>query len=215
MEFIRSLPDTEITTWTDGSVCNKSGGAGAVVYSAQGCKEPREGVGILCSSYRTEMWAIAVALTERAVNHPEKSITIFTDSLSAVESLRRGPTKQDCETGREIWNLLVDGAHNRIVWVPAHCGVDGNERADQVTNSAVNAGSGRAQFPLQSAIAAIKCQARQDTVIWNQCMSGYSTVDGATLARFGHERATNCDQIMTACPRGDAIRWTIAGGQGF
>ena len=92
MEFIRSLPDTEITAWTDGSVCNKSGGAGAVVYSAQGCKELREGVGILCSSYRTEMWAIAVALRERAVNHPGKSITIFTDSLSAVESLRRGPT---------------------------------------------------------------------------------------------------------------------------
>ena len=242
MEFIRSLPDTEITAWTDGSVCNKSGGAGAVVYSAQGCKELREGVGILCSSYRTEMWAIAVALRERAVNHPGKSITIFTDSLSAVQSLRRGPTKQDCETGREIWNLLVDGAQNRIAWVPAHCGLDGNERADQVANSAVNAGSGRAQIPLQSAIAAIKCQARQDTatfigeakclskakrldnrrdqVIWNQCMSGYSTVDGATLARFGHERAPNCehcgntetiDHIMTACPRGDAIRWTIAG----
>ena len=241
-EFIRSLPDTEITAWTDGSVCNKSGGAGAVVYSAQGCKELREGVGILCSSYRTEMWAIAVALRERAAHHPGKSITIFTDSLSAVEGLRRGPTKQDCETGREIWNLLVDGAQNRIVWVPAHCGLDGNGRADQVANSAVNAGSGRAQILLQSAIAAIKCQARQDTatfigearclskvkkldnrrdqVIWNQCMSGYSTVDGATLARFDHERAPNCehcgntetsDHIMTACPRGDAIRWAIAG----
>ena len=34
MEFIRSLPDTEITAWTDGSECNKSGAAGAVVYSA-------------------------------------------------------------------------------------------------------------------------------------------------------------------------------------
>ena len=106
------------------------------------------------------MWAIAVALRERAVNHPGKSITIFTDSLSAVESLRRGPTKQDCETGREFWNLLVDGAQNRIAWVPAHCGLDGNERADQVANSAVNAVSGRAQIPLQSAIAAIKFQAR-------------------------------------------------------
>ena len=137
---------------------------------------------------------------------------------------------------------LAFGTQNGIVWVPAHCGLDGNERADQVANSAVNTGSGRAQIPLQSAIAAIKCQARQDTatfigearclskakrldnrrdqVIWNQCMSGYSTVDGATLARFGHERAPNCehcgstetiDHIMTACPRGDAIRWTIAG----
>ena len=91
--------------------------------------------------------------------------------------------------------------------------------------------------------AAIKCQAKTDTatfigeekrltkakkldnrrdqVIWNQCMSGYSTLDGATLARFDNERSPMCEHcgetetvehILSQCPRGDAVRWKIAGG---
>ena len=92
------------------------------------------------------------------------------------------------------------------------------------------------QIPLQSAMAAIKCQAKTDTatfigedrqltkattldnrrnqVIWNQCMSGYSTLDGAPLARFDNERTPMCEHcdatetvnhILSHCPRGDAV----------
>ncbi|KAF0290371.1 RNA-directed DNA polymerase from mobile element jockey [Amphibalanus amphitrite] len=82
-----------------------------------------------------------------ALNHlldhphqPSAPITICSDSQSALATLREGPASQKTLLGAAIWTELaaLAGPSRRIhlQWVPSHCGVDGNERADQIAEAA-------------------------------------------------------------------------------
>ncbi|KAF0289586.1 hypothetical protein FJT64_012230 [Amphibalanus amphitrite] len=82
-----------------------------------------------------------------ALNHlrdhphqPSAPITICSDSQSALATLREGPASQKTLLGAAIWTELaaLAGPSRRIhlQWVPSHCGVDENERADQITKEA-------------------------------------------------------------------------------
>ncbi|KAF0288555.1 hypothetical protein FJT64_013076 [Amphibalanus amphitrite] len=82
-----------------------------------------------------------------ALNHlrdhphqPSAPITICSDSQSALATLREGPASQKTLLGAAIWTELaaLAGPSRRIhlQWVPSHCGVDENERADQIAKEA-------------------------------------------------------------------------------
>ena len=62
---------------------------------------------------------------------------IFTDSLSAVEALRsRRPVKHSPYFLGKIRGLLsalaVRSYRITLVWIPSHCSIPGNERADSL-----------------------------------------------------------------------------------
>ncbi|KAF0312087.1 hypothetical protein FJT64_001803 [Amphibalanus amphitrite] len=142
---LASLPQQAIWVWTDGSadagVC--SGGAGAFVEWPDGATdELRVPAGQLCSSFRAEMVTLRAALNH-LLDHPHQPsapITICSDSQSALATLREGPASQKTLLGAAIWTELaaLAGPSRRIhlQWVPSHCGVDGNERADQIAEAA-------------------------------------------------------------------------------
>ena len=110
------------------------------------------------SSLQAEMTAILSALQQNELDEQtHASIRICTDSLSSVLLLQRGPFDQTNPTAAGIWRLLLKRrARTDLVWVPSHCGLDGNELADQAANAATNLDQSTTQLSLSTAKAVIK-----------------------------------------------------------
>lgn len=68
-----------------------------------------------------------------AASHPsDKPVVILTDSASAIFAL-------NCPSSRHPWiqaiqQILDNGNDVTFVWIPGHCGVQGNESADQLAS---------------------------------------------------------------------------------
>ena len=145
LHHLASMTQCATWAWTDGSATGGilRGGAGAlIVYADDDRVQLRRPAGALCSSFRAEMTAILMTL-DHLIEHPREEdnpIIICTDSMSSLAALREGPSAQRSVRGAEIWQrLLAIASDDRPVtlqWVPAHCGVPGNEAADALANEA-------------------------------------------------------------------------------
>lgn len=98
--------------------------------------------GSLCSSFRAEMVALqaALALLAEHPTHTEDPIVVCTDSQSALAVLRDGPSAQSTPLGCQIWEALstltAGGRPVHLQWVPSHCELPGNDRADGLAKEA-------------------------------------------------------------------------------
>ena len=85
------------------------------------------------SAFQAELVALLYAL-QHALVSPYKSIRIFTDSLSALHSIKTPTSKDNVQLLSSIHqHLQALYRQNTDVcfhWVPGHVGVSGNERAD-------------------------------------------------------------------------------------
>jgi len=70
--------------------------------------------------------------------HYARNIVIYTDSLSSIMASLNRKTKD--ADAIHLANLIYEkrGKVN-IAWVPSHCGIPGNERADQLAKVSINA----------------------------------------------------------------------------
>lgn len=143
---LRSLPQCATWLWTDGSASAgvRDGGSGVYVdYPDGGCHVIRKTAGNICSSYRAEMVALLAAieyLRERPV-YTEDPVVLCSDSQAALATLRDGPAAQTSPLGAAIWeglSVLAEGGSRQVhlQWVPAHCDLEGNERADLIAKEA-------------------------------------------------------------------------------
>ena len=142
---LTALPQCATWAWTDGSAAGGvlNGGAGAFIEEPGGATHAlRAPAGHLCSSFRAELTALQSALAHLIDHptHPEDPIVICTDSQSALSSLRAGPAEQTTPMGVQIWRDLTTLAQgNRQIhlqWIPSHCGILGNEKADELAKEA-------------------------------------------------------------------------------
>ena len=82
--------------------------------------------------------------------HTELPVVVCTDSQSALAALREGPAAQRTPLAASVWTALATLASParrvHLQWVPSHCGIDGNERADDVAREA--AALSRARVPV-------------------------------------------------------------------
>ena len=123
VEYIRSQPDDN-TYYTDGS----SDGARVAAAVVHKTEEIIIRLNDSATVLDAEMTAIQLALEN--ARDTEDTITIHTDSLTAVNTLRN--RKQHLNT---ITSAIRDAASRltqrpTINWIPAHTGIPGNEKAD-------------------------------------------------------------------------------------
>ena len=124
--------------FVDGLTCGnqRDGGAGLCAITAEGQELHRESqpAGKFCSSFSAECCAFLLALKWiQQDTHPAQTIMVLTDSMSMTTAIQandpkdRDPWMQDIKTA--ACNTL-----NKItlLWIPSHCGIDGNEIADEL-----------------------------------------------------------------------------------
>uniref|UniRef100_A0A0A9WJ85 Ribonuclease H1 n=1 Tax=Lygus hesperus TaxID=30085 RepID=A0A0A9WJ85_LYGHE len=119
--------------FTDGSATGaRRRNAGAGVY----CKEfeiccP---VGHLASNFEGEIKGILMAL-ERIKKRVDPNVAILVDSqaaIMAVTSSSQTISKDVLDCRKLVHEGIMDGKVIVFQWVPSHCGIDGNERADEL-----------------------------------------------------------------------------------
>ena len=100
--------------------------AGAVIAWPNGeSTTSKIACGKICSSYKAEMSALNMVLTE-ILDKPEamqdeSKIWIFTDSESAVKRLEAGPGAQTDSLADEVWahlDALAERGAIRLQWIP-------------------------------------------------------------------------------------------------
>ena len=90
--------------------------------------------------FAAELTAILLALqwiiSENNIGR-EKTITIYSDSLSALNTLELGRSVCRPNLTNTILELLVEIPNDvTFVWIPSHIGIEGNEIADGLANAA-------------------------------------------------------------------------------
>ena len=128
------VPNGRPVFYTDGSVQNTAAGEGVVHRDSAISLRLNDRASIL----QAELAAINIAL-EFAKECNMSTALIITDSKSAVSAIDTTTPKDNTAL---IRNIHTTASHltttPEILWVPAHVGVQGNERADVAAKAALN-----------------------------------------------------------------------------
>ena len=138
---LSSLPSSDLSIWTDGSVPipHGPGGAGVLALCSL-CSTSFSSAyraGDHSSSASTEMVALERGLTW-AVSHLSScsftSLILCSDSLSCLSTLSSHPSTLLSTTVFSLWSALSflcsSGLQVRLQWVPGHSSLPGNDLAD-------------------------------------------------------------------------------------
>uniref|UniRef100_L7LZE3 Putative tick transposon n=1 Tax=Rhipicephalus pulchellus TaxID=72859 RepID=L7LZE3_RHIPC len=141
--------------YTDGSTTIRSS-SGAVVVPARGVTVSFK-TDHPTSSTAAELAALRTALCVLNREQPQRW-SIFTDSKAALQSLlsalRHGPYEQLVFEIRHLIHTSSEKGHQvTFQWLPSHCGVIGNEHADNAARSALQ-GDKEEVIPLSRSDAA-------------------------------------------------------------
>ncbi|BFZ07875.1 hypothetical protein BsWGS_10914 [Bradybaena similaris] len=124
---------TYIQAYTDGSAVNavRNGGAGIyILYPENQQRETRYApTGKYCSNFSAEAQAIEQAAGMIYSSNSDCSqAVIFTDALAVLQALKSGKLSHL----RSVLDKVSERYKVTLQWVPLHCGVPGNERADSL-----------------------------------------------------------------------------------
>ncbi|GFT29700.1 uncharacterized protein LOC103524116 [Trichonephila clavipes] len=126
----RFPPEEWLHIYTDGSLLDFAQGAGIGVFSHLFSFYLHAGP--LTTHFDGEVEAIHIALQQLAVRLPIERAVILSDSTSALQALSNY-NENNCLRGQNCRELMGK-IKGKIVfqWVPSHCGLWGNERAERL-----------------------------------------------------------------------------------
>ncbi|XP_042897702.1 uncharacterized protein [Parasteatoda tepidariorum] len=113
-----------------------------------------------------EVFAILMAIT--AIGEPsEQNIVIFVDSQAAIQTISEYnlyPSELEFKCKQRIDSLLCSGREVVLQWIPGHCGIYGNERADMLAREASALHPSSHPVPLRNARRLLKSKCRHRTI---------------------------------------------------
>ena len=91
--------------------------------------------------FAAETTAISLALNYyRHVGPVHHDVVVYSDSMSCLQAIEGEDTENPfiCHMTNLLWLLSDRGTHVRVCWIPSHCGIDGNERVDQLAKETLD-----------------------------------------------------------------------------
>ena len=142
----RQAQESHDEVYTDGSKMNKKVGAAAVInrHFQNGettCRQLSKRLLDNSTIFATEATAISLALNYYQHMDPvHHDVIVYSDSMSCVQAIEGEDTKNPfiCHIMNLLWSLSDKGTRVRFCWVPSHCGIDGNERVDQLAKGTLD-----------------------------------------------------------------------------
>ena len=141
--------------YTDGSVEPQSGRTAAALVcggEALGWRTSDH-----CSTLQTELVAILTAL-QHARHHNDVDITIYTDSMGALQALQRNRLVDNVRLITSVLHNLTrlreQGRTVTLAWIPSHVGTPGNEAADAEAKRALT--QDRVRIPIPHSLQQLK-----------------------------------------------------------
>ena len=220
--------DSWIRAYSDGSATDavKDGGAGVYIkYHDGNTISKATPTGVHCSNYRAEVQALKLAV-ETVQNGPQdcKQVVFLTDALSVLEALSN---KKEQEL-LDLLELLSRTHRVSLQWIPAHCGIRGNEEADQLAKSGskdtqpeVNLSYHEKKTIIKSTFKG-KTQRddyhilnREDQVILFRLRTGHNRLNHHMNKRFKLVPSAACiclqedqtaEHVLQSCPRFQSVR---------
>ncbi|KAK7095978.1 hypothetical protein V1264_005326 [Littorina saxatilis] len=123
--------------YTDGSAAEatRDGGGGVYIRYNHGEAHITLATGKYSTNFKAETEAIRKAAEEIKANLPrtKSKVVIFTDALSVLSALHN-PRKKDLNELAAVLVSFTADTELTLQWVPAHCGIHGNEQADSLAN---------------------------------------------------------------------------------
>ena len=129
-------PAGQVIAYADGACTGNPGpaGLGVMIVDGKRCIELSEYLGEGTNNI-AELTAILRAVEEVPDDVP---MTVFTDSQYAIGVLQKGwKAKANQELVADVKRALGARKKTKLVYVPGHSGVSGNERADELAREAV------------------------------------------------------------------------------
>jgi ribonuclease HI len=129
-------PAGQVIAYADGACTGNPGPAGLGVWIVDGSRhiELSEYLGEGTNNI-AELTAILRAVCEVPV---DVAMTVYTDSQYAIGVLQKGwKAKANQALVADVKHALAQRKKTKLVYVPGHSGVSGNERADQLARDAV------------------------------------------------------------------------------
>ena len=141
LDYIHSnFPENQWThVYTDGSAVEavREGGGGVYIKYQEETANIRVPTGRISTNFNAEAEALKVAALDinRNLGRAKPKVAIFTDALSVLQALQNSKKKDLNELVTALTRLAGCTAVT-LQWIPAHCGIQGNEIADSLAKEA-------------------------------------------------------------------------------
>ena len=128
----------DIVCYTDGSRLESHSSSGASVFEQTQNKKHILPLGRYATVFQAEVYAI-LTCTDLLCNSVDRSITICSDSQAALKSISSAKTTSGLvwETMTKLQDLSMNNCV-RLLWVPGHSKIEGNEIADALARQAAS-----------------------------------------------------------------------------